>query len=276
LSDIAAAGKIFVITVERLPATVSAWVESLSDPNVRQIWQTKGLHLAFVLGSGFFAAAVVGWSIRRLRRRDDGQSRPGALTLRILHLTSRFIVDMLPVVVFVALTYILLALIDVGHELRLVAIALINASIVSRLVLAVSAFLFAPDTSHLRLWHIGDETAQYIHQWVRRLTFVSVYGFFGLQIGLLMGLDAPLYLILLRLLGLSIVALLLVLIAQNREEVARAIAGGADGDGDGNAPLTSLIRGLARVWHLATGLYLILVPLPAMDSEAMAGSPQKR
>jgi small-conductance mechanosensitive channel len=166
---------------------------------------------------------------------------------------------MLPVVVFVALTYILLALIDVGHELRLVAIALINASIVSRLVLAVSAFLFAPDTSHLRLWHIGDETAQYIHHWVRRLTFVSVYGFFGLQIGLLMGLDAPLYLILLRLLGLSIVALLLVLIAQNREEVARAIAGGADGDGDGNAPLTSLIRGLARVWHLATGLYLILV-----------------
>ncbi len=259
MSAIASAGDTLLAAIERLPATVSRWVDSFADPAMRQRWKTKGLHLLVVLGSGFVAAFVVGWIIRRLRGRHGEQARQRSLMLRILHLMGRFIVDMLPVVVFAGITYTLLTIFDVGRDMRLIAIALINASIVSRLVLAVSSFLFAPNAPHLRLWRIGDETTHYLHQWVQRLTFIAVYGFFGLQIGLLMGLQGEIYHILLRLLGLAVLGLLLVLIAQNREAVASAIAGKRQDGEEPISPMSSLRRGLASVWHLVAGIYLILV-----------------
>ncbi len=50
-----------------------------------------------------------------------------------------------------------------------------------------------------------------------------IYGFLGLQAGFLLGLDGDNYQTPLRLLGLLVVALLLVLIAQHRTKVATAI-----------------------------------------------------
>lgn len=260
ISGIAAAGDTLLAAVERLPATMVRWTDALHEPGTREQWMTKGMHIAIVLGSGFVAAAFLGWIIRRLRHRGGEQPRQRSLTLRFFRLLGRFVVDMLPVVVFAAITYTLLTMFDVGRDLRLIAIALINASIVSRLVLAVSSFLFAPNAAHLRLWRINDETTLYVHHWVQRLTFISVYGFFALQIGLLMGLDAEVYQILLRVLGLAVLGLLLVLVAQNREEVAGAIAGDSLENTDGGlSPLGSMRRGVARVWHLVAGIYLILV-----------------
>jgi small conductance mechanosensitive channel len=210
-----------------------------------------------VLGSGFVAAALLAWSIRRVRRRE-GAVRPG-LARRLLSLTGRMVVDLLPVLVFAAVAYAVLALVEVRHEARLVAIALINASIISRLMQALSAFLLAPDAPPLRLWRIGDETAQYVHHWVKRLTFIGIYGFFVLQAALLLGLDGGAYRVLLNLLGAVMLGLLLVLIAQNREDVAQAIAAAPPADTDEPPQMLPLRRGFARTWHLVAGLYLLLV-----------------
>lgn len=257
VADAAGSTKTVLTGLQSLPAVVGGWTADLREPAVRKRWLVIGGRLVAVLGSGFAAAALVAWSIRRVRRRADSV-RPG-LTRRLLRLAGRMVVDLLPVLVFAAVAYGVLALVDARQETRLVAVALINASIVSRLVLAVSAFLFAPDAPVLRLWRIGDETAQYAHHWVRRLAFVGVYGFFVLQAALLLGLDGAAYRVLLNLLGALILGLLLVLIAQSRDDVSKTIAKAPAPDSDEPAQLLPLRRGLARVWHLIAGFYLVLI-----------------
>jgi small conductance mechanosensitive channel len=178
---------------------------------------------------------------------------------RLLSLCGHLLVDLIPIVVFALASYAVLALVDPRQETRLVAVALINASILSRTLVAVSAFFFAPQYPPLRLWQLGDETAHYLHQWIKRLSVIAIYGFFSLQASLLLGLHAGGYQLLLKLLGLIILALFLVLVAQNREQVGQAIAAEPAAHSDEPSQLSSLRKGLARVWHLITGLYLIAI-----------------
>jgi len=258
VAEAASSTKKLLVGLQTLPAVAMHWVSELRSPATRERWLAIGGRLLAVLGAGFVAAALLAWSIRHLRRRRDSGVRPG-LVRRILRLSGRMVVDLLPVLLFAAVSYAVLMLGEPRHETRLVAVALINASIISRLVLALSAFLVSPDAPQLRLWRIGDETAQYIHHWVKRLGFISIYGFFVLQAALLLGLDGGAYRVLLNLLLAIIMGLLMVLIAQNREGVAHAIAGASREDSDEPRQLLPLRRGLARVWHLVAGLYLLLV-----------------
>jgi small conductance mechanosensitive channel len=257
VSDLAVAANALLIDLQGLPALAARWFEQLRSAETRHYWSSVIARLAAVLGAGFAAAAVLTWAIRRLRQRDQA-TRPG-MTTRILRLSGFLLVDLLPILIFAAVSYAVLALIDAEREMRLVAVALINASILSRVLIALSAFWLAPNAAQLRLWQIGDETAQYMHHWIRRLSFISIYGFFGLQAALLLGLDGETYQLLLRLLGAVIVTLLLVLIAQNREQMAQTIGGQPRADSDEPRQLAPIRRGLARIWHLVAGLYLLLV-----------------
>jgi small conductance mechanosensitive channel len=245
--------------VAQSPRIFRDWGQALlRDPAVRQRWLLIGGRVLAVLAAGFLAAALVAWLTRGLKRRVQGTGEHYSLTSRLLRLGGHLIIDLLPILVFAFAAYTTLTLVDPRQETRLVAVALINASILSRLVLAVAAFLFAPESPSLRLWRFGDETAQYAQHWVKRLSLIAIYGFFGLQAALLLGLDFGGYQTLLRLLGLVVLGLLLVLIAQNRDDVGEAIAGQRDGGQDEPPQLSALRRGLGRVWHLAAGLYLLI------------------
>jgi small conductance mechanosensitive channel len=240
-----------------LPQAASEAAVALAEPATRERWLTVAGRLLAVLGSGFLAAALVARATRRLLRPTG--SKVASLGRRLLLLCGRALLDLLPVVVFAAFAYLVLSVVDVGNETRLVAVALINASIVSRLVLAVSAFLLAPTSPALRLWRLDDATARYLHHWLRRLAFVGVYGFFVLQAGLLLGLDPGVYRVLLNLLGFALVVLLLFLIGRNRRGVAAAIAGQRTAEAGPAVPFQALRAGFARVWHLAAGAYLVVV-----------------
>lgn len=241
-----------------VPALLDQGKTLLDDPEARQRWLLILLRLAAVLAAGFLAAWLVRLVVNRGRAARI-EPTTQSLPRRALRLAAGFLLDLVPIVALALTAYLVLALVGAREETRLVAVALINASILSRLVLAVSRVLFSPEYPSLRLWEIGDESAQYVHQWVKRLSQIAIYGFFGLQAAVLMGLDQSHYETLLRLLGLVIVALLLILIAQNRDEVARGIAKPVvDDDGGTARSLSSARRGLARVWHLVAGAYLIV------------------
>ena len=242
-----------------LPALLDEAGTILDDPEARQRWLLIASRLAAVLLAGFIAAWLVRLAVNRGRAARIEPVKQ-SLPRQVLRLAAGFLLDLVPIVALALAAYIVLALIDPRQETRLVAVALINASILSRLVLAVSRFLFSPEYPSLRLWEISDESAHYLHQWVRRLSQIAIYGFFGLQAALLLGLDQNHYQTLLRVLGLVIVALLLILIAQNRDEVARGIAKPVvTDDGGRSASMSSARRGLARVWHLVAGAYLLVV-----------------
>ncbi len=247
-----------LVKLEALPAVAAGWAAELRSPDIRRRWLDIASRLTLVLGSGFAAAALFGWLISRVRRRAGETGRPG-LAKRILRLLGRMLVDLAPVLLFAMVSYAALALTASALETRQVAVALINASILSRLLLALSAFLVSPGAAQLRLWRISDETAYYIQHWVKRLAFLALYGFFGLQAALMLGLDGDSYQLLLYLLGALILGLLLVLIAQNRDDVAAAIAAEQRSESDEPRQLMPLRRAIARVWHLLVGLYLLMV-----------------
>lgn len=245
--------------IATLPEAAREAADKLGEPEARERWLAVAGRLLAVLGTAFVVAALVARVTRRLLQ-PSARTVPG-LGRRLLLLSGRVLVDLLPLLVFAAVAYLVLSLVEVGDETRLVAVALINASIVSRLVLALSAFLLAPAAPTLRLWRLGDSAALYIHRWVRRLTFLGVYGFFILQAGLLLGLDAGVYRVLLNLLGGAIVVLLLLLIGRNREAVGAAIAGQRAVDAGTPVPFQALRAGFARIWHLVAGAYLVVVYL---------------
>jgi small conductance mechanosensitive channel len=245
-------------SIEAVPQTASGWAARLAEPEERNKWLTIGGRLITVLASGFFAALLIRWAVRRLRG-GRSHTEPVPMAQRIALLTWNFVIDLAPIVAFALVSYGVLTFVDPRQETRLVAVALINASIFSRLVIAISSFLFSPQSSALRLWSVTDETAVYAHQWTRRLTLIGVYGFFSLQAAFLLGMSLPVYETLLRLLGLAILLLLLVLVAQNRRDVAHAIMDDETSDIDEPAPVSSLRRGFGRIWHLLVGAYLIVI-----------------
>ncbi|MCB1737626.1 MAG: mechanosensitive ion channel [Gammaproteobacteria bacterium] len=280
IADVTRSASSLLAVLQALPAALSDFRSALSDPDTRNGWAVVAGRLIAVMLSGFLAAAL----IRRVVSRDRPsgavtQCRTRLILCRLLKQATRLFLDLLPMLAFAAAAYGVLAIVDPRHETRVVAVILINASLLSRLVLAISAFSFAPDHPRSRLWEFADETAQYLHHWVRRLAVIGIYGFAILQAALFLGLAAAPYQMLLRLLGLVILGLLLVLIAQNRQAVANAIAGSGEkgalrdadaavatdeaGDGEGAAETVSqwsaLRRGVARIWHLVAGLYLVTV-----------------
>ena len=236
------------------PTVVLAWAQALKDPAKRDEWLAVAWRLLAVLGAGFLAATLLSRLLRPVWQRAETDTP--SLLRRIGLLSGRLAVDLVPIAVFALVAYGVLAVVDPHQDTRLVAVALINASILSRMVIALASFVLSPNATRLRLWSISDESANYVFQWTRRLSGIAIYGFFGLQAAFLLGLNPGAYESLLRLLGLVILFMLLVLIAQNRRDVARAMTSEAASDIDEPAAVSSFRRGLASVWHLLAGVFL--------------------
>ncbi|MCB1801060.1 MAG: mechanosensitive ion channel [Gammaproteobacteria bacterium] len=239
------------------PVVVLQWAEQLEQPATRERWLTVAWRLFAVLGAGFLVAGVLRYLLRRVARTT--QAANPSLLRRVGLLLARLVVDVIPIIVFALVAYAVLAVVDPHQDTRLVAVALINASILSRIIIALAAFLLSPESGRLRLWTVSDESANYVYQWTHRLSGIAIYGFFGLQAAFLLGMSTDAYDSLLRILGLVILLMLLVLIAQNRQDVARALTAETASDIDEPATVSSLRRGLARVWHLLAGAYLLII-----------------
>jgi len=137
------------------------------------------------------------------------------------------------------------------------AVLLVGASsfFAAMLILATTRMIVAPGTPLLRPLPIGDETANYLFLWVRRLVRIFVYTFFFLKAAQLVGLPDPAYDSLVYLVGLVLVSFLEVFVLQNRAPVAAAIRGrrqAARGYG-------GLRARLAGTWHLFAMLYIVAV-----------------
>ena len=71
---------------------------------------------------------------------------------------------------------------------RLVAISLLNALIIARIIMASARVGLAPRAANLRVLRLDDQTANYLFLWVRRFTNVTVYGYFLVEVMRLLGL----------------------------------------------------------------------------------------
>lgn len=258
--------------------------QQIADPAKRDAWSLLALHLAGIIGGGYAARFAMIWLLSRPRRALDART-PGSLATKLLLLLVRLVIDLLPMASFALAGFGLLSATEAPRAVRLASLTILNASLIVQAVLAVSRVLLSPNAVNLRLARVGDETAQYLLIWIRRVTIVGVYGYFAGEAMRVLGLPATPHAAWLKLVGLLVTSMLIVLILQNRGTVAQALRGRPEpGPGDRDDALRALLAGeatgneqapppslsqvrrqaalslarqrLADVWHILAILYL--------------------
>lgn len=227
-----------------------------SDTSARARWIETVWKVALVLAIGLLGEWIIRLALGRPRRALEAR-KAANIWLRIPLLIARTVVDILPIAGFAAAGYTVLPLIEPGEVTRVVALALINASVLARVIVAVARMVLTPAIADLRLFAISDVNANYSFIWVRRLVNVSVYGYFLTQVAELLGMAAGGAAALLKTVGLLVALMLVLLAMQNRAAVAQALRGA--GGGAGPAALGMVRERLADTWHVLAIIYVIAV-----------------
>ena len=232
-----------------------AWLrQQMRDPAARALWTDTVWKIVLVLALGVFGEWLVRIGLARPRRGLEGRE-VDSIWVRIPVLIARTVVDVLPIGVFMAVGYLVLPLLEPGAVARVVALALINASVIARAVVAVARMGLAPGASALRVFTISDVNANYAFIWVRRLTNVTVYGYFLSQVAALLGMPAAGAAALLKVVGLLVTLMLVALVLQNSAALARRLRG----QDDGASTFGMLRQRLADIWHVLAVIYLVAV-----------------
>ncbi|WP_372397827.1 mechanosensitive ion channel domain-containing protein [Azospirillum sp. HJ39] len=252
-----------------LPGALS-WVQrQVEDDTARDRWVQIGIQLAMILGVGALVAGGVEWLLKRPRHALAAR-HVGSALLRIPMLLGRAVLELAPIVAFIVVAYTVLSVTEPAPRVRLVALAVVNATVITQALLIVVRMLFAPEAGNLRLVQTSDAGAQRCYVWSRRLIAVAVYGYFLAEGAYVLGLPLGAYGALLKLLGVVIAGMLIALILQNRVGVADWMRGNPlSGDGDPlatarreaegqGAVLRTARRRFAEIWHVLAILYVVV------------------
>ncbi|MDH3715709.1 MAG: mechanosensitive ion channel [Gammaproteobacteria bacterium] len=237
--------------VTELPTAISRAAAQIRDEQTRSHWLAMILKVASVLAAAVIAEWLARLLFRRTQRTLESAERDAWLA-RALLLLARAVLDLACIGAFALAAYGLLSIVEPREATQLIVIALINASVAARTIVVAMRVLLSPQAPGLRLWPVGDETANYWALWIRRFANIGVYGFFAIETALLLGLAPELHTLLINLLGLVLTVMLIVLIRQLREDVADVIRAGREAGGTAR-----LRQRLADLWHVAAMLYVI-------------------
>ncbi|MEE4363954.1 MAG: mechanosensitive ion channel domain-containing protein [Desulfotignum sp.] len=241
------------------------------DPERLWRWGEMGGKVILVLLAGFLAQLLVSRLLSRVRNSlEDRETYSKGV--RVLLMFGNTLLELIPIAAFGAAAYGLLPLLQPRSGTQLTALTLINANVLVRVILAFTSRLLIPATPSLRLLPLDSESVQYLHIWVRRVVRISVYGYFILEAVLIFGVSASLYLFLLKMLGLIIALMVIILVLQNRKDVAWWLRGeykqteAPELQTESDTPdphlrkiqaVTALRRRFADFWHIAAILFTL-------------------
>lgn len=233
------------------------WVQRQANtPERRGFWIHTLVTVGIVFGAGLLAALLLRWLLLRPRRSVE-QRPPRDGLGRVELLALRTLLELVPIVSFAVAAYGALAFVEPPKSIRLVALAVVDAALVARVLLAGARMVLAPVATTLRIPRISDSTAGYLYVWTGRLVHVIVYGYFLAQAAHLLGVSHGGERTIANLVGLLVAAELFVLVLQNRIGVAAWIRGHERGRRGGFFPA---LRGrLADAWHVLASLYIFSV-----------------
>ena len=212
--------------------------------------------LGVVLGAGVGAAVLARLALRRPRRAAERAEHVSRI-VRWLLLAARTVIEITPMAIFAAVCYVVLPFTAPSATTRAIALAVVNAVVLTRVIMAAAFLVLSPPSRSLRLLPFSDETAEYAYIWMRRLATLAIYGYFAAQAALLLGLPTAGYATVLNALGLVIAVMLVIVVLQNRHEVADWIRGARPEAAAARATaVQSLRRLLADLWHILAILYV--------------------
>jgi len=208
----------------QIPGLAADLAGKARNPEILGRWAEMGGKVILVLMAGFLAQVLVSRLLSRGRNalKDRKTDSKGFRTLLMFGST---LLELIPIAAFAAAAYGLLPLLDPRPVTQLVALTLVNANVMVRVILAFTRLLLMPETPSLRLLPLDSETVAYVYIWVRRIARIWIYGYFVLEAALIVGLAASLYLFFLKMLGLIIALMVIMVVLQNRAEVAGRLRG---------------------------------------------------
>lgn len=246
------------------PAPLWRWASlQITDPGQRMLWRSAAFYVAIVLAGGFLARLLAELAAARVRRRILARTASG-WGQRIRLTAGRLALDLVPLVAFAVVALVLVGGVHPPVALRLILLAIINATVWSLLAIALVRLLLSPMAPALRLVPLEDVAAAYLYIWARRMIVVSVSSYVLLQTASLLRMWYSAYIVIAELLGLFVVGLLTVFILQNRELVAAWIRRSSTEKVERRAIaiLPAALRPwLSRIWHIAAILYIAAIYL---------------
>jgi moderate conductance mechanosensitive channel len=240
-----------------LPAAERWFRRQLANPTARAHWGELTTSLATVLAAGAAAFVIAYLAVRRPRRSLE-RRRTANAAAKLMFGVLRLILRLIPIGLAGVVSYSLLSMIGPPAVVSLATLTIVNATMLVLGVVAVSRFLLSPRTPSLRLIPFGDKPARFLHRWICWIGAIVAFGFFGISALVLLGLPKVAAHAALKLVGLSILIILVSLVIVDRKEVARWIRGDRNAaKSRGGAAFWSIRERLADVWHLLAVAYLV-------------------
>ncbi len=262
---------------------ITRWLRHLAnDPDTRGDVADAAWKLAVVLCGGLGAERLLRFLVRRpataLADRAPAAPEPAeadpdadpedvpserqrrrVTALLVLHrlpfALGRLAFELVPLLTFAAVSSALVSGTPLGtpSTSRYVILAVLQAYVVTRLIIIAARLLVAPGIPRLRLLPISDGGALYTLIWVRRIAVIGVFGYAVAEVALLFGLYRVAHDTLIKLVVLAIHVCLIIIVLQKRQFFARLIRGRKDATG----PVAIIRRWLARIWPFAAIFYLV-------------------
>lgn len=226
-SAFAALGALF----SDLPA-LTDWVRlQVENPRRRALWSDVLLKLGASLAAALILQGLAHLLIRRpmaALRAPRGESAPGARPnawLQMILAVFKMVIGLIPIAVFAASAYTILALLAPNVLTRDLAHIVVLAFVAARAVTIAADFLLTNGAVQARILRLDEESAHYALLWLRRLSAVAIYGYAIVQIAERVRIPSEAVDTIAKLIGFIFAGLLTVLILQIRSPVAARIRG---------------------------------------------------
>jgi len=242
--------------ISAVPKEVSVALDRLTDSRGPSRLLEMLLGVIAVIGLGLFME----WVFRRLTVKARGRigTAPSAGGLfKLGSMALRTLFDLVSLGVFFVTSLALLTILihNVGPGRHLVA-AYLTAFLVVRVVAVVSAFILSPTAPALRLWSLGDVDARCLYRWIVLIAVAASFGWTTVLQLQLLGLSEEVSLLMRTVVGSGFALMVVYVVWQNRNRVARAILEGAQG---GVGSVSSLRAHIGQTWHGFAILYVFCV-----------------
>src|SRR5690606_19781811 len=183
---------VVLVYLQQAPAVLTNAWNSLLRLDVQRLVLEIAAKVVGIFAAALVAAFVVRSMLHRPWRilRDREVRNPLSQGVALL---GGLLLRLLPLVVFAAVAYLVLPLLDPRPITRLALLTLVNAHVIAQATITTARALLAVDAPQLRPYQMKDDTAAYVYVWIRRLTIIIVYGYFISEALRLVGLDPTLH-----------------------------------------------------------------------------------
>lgn len=247
----------FVTNFAATPQLVAWFEQQFADPALQARWAQIGQQLLLVVGAAFIGAWLADLLLLPIRRRFM-RREPKTLSSRFGAIFAWLCLSFVPVVLFVGAALVVLGQYGAPKLVRYFIMTVVYAFALWRVVRVVARFFLAPKVPNLRFMPLTTPQAVYIQKWVNRFSAVMVFGYFALDLARLVRIPEGAIAAFSSLIGLVVVAMALVVIAQKRAAVSAFLRGELSAARRGLTLWQGLRLWLARSWHVLAIGYLVI------------------